>query len=67
MMKDQYANFVVQTMLENAEQTQCARMLAQIKPVVPELSRFQYGKHIIGKLKMDSGYHSILSCVFSET
>lgn len=49
MMKDQYANYVVQKMLELAEPDQRKEMLNQIRFHLPTLKRFTFGKHIAGK------------------
>ncbi|UXI23142.1 hypothetical protein NH340_JMT09085 [Sarcoptes scabiei] len=50
MMKDQYANYVVQKMIEVAESQQRKLLLVRIRPHVNALRRFTYGKHILAKL-----------------
>lgn len=51
MMKDQYANYVIQRMLELAEPPQKKLLLQKIKPHVPSLRKFPYGKHLLPKLE----------------
>ncbi|KRX19151.1 Pumilio -like protein 2 [Trichinella nelsoni] len=49
MMKDQYANYVVQKLLDVADPSQRKRLMQNIRPHVPQLRRFTYGKHILCK------------------
>ncbi|ESO06703.1 hypothetical protein HELRODRAFT_106294 [Helobdella robusta] len=51
MMKDQYANYVVQKMIDIAEPPQRKLLLQRIRPHVPLLKRYSYGKHILSKLE----------------
>ncbi|OUC41419.1 RNA binding repeat protein, Pumilio-family [Trichinella nativa] len=51
MMKDQYANYVVQKLLDVADPSQRKRLMQNIRPHVPQLRRFTYGKHILSKLE----------------
>lgn len=51
MMKDQFANYVVQKMIEVAEQPQRKSLLARIRPHLPALRKYTYGKHILAKLE----------------
>ena len=51
MMKDQYANYVVQKMLDIADLPQKRKLIAQMKPHISNLKRYTYGKHIITKLE----------------
>ena len=51
MMKDQYANYVVQKMLDMAESNQKKMMIQKMKPHITTLKRYTYGKHIISKLE----------------
>lgn len=51
MMKDQYANYVVQRMIEVAEPPQRKLLLHKIRPHVPSLRKYTYGKHILAKLE----------------
>lgn len=51
MMKDQYVNYVVQKMIEVAEPPQRKLLLHKIRPHVPSLRKYTYGKHILAKLE----------------
>uniref|UniRef100_A0A0K0DV74 PUM-HD domain-containing protein n=1 Tax=Strongyloides stercoralis TaxID=6248 RepID=A0A0K0DV74_STRER len=51
MMKDPYANYVVQKMLDVADSAQRRRMMIAIKPHIISLRKYNYGKHIITKLE----------------
>lgn len=51
MMKDQYANYVVQRMIEVAEPPQRKLLLHKIRPHVASLRKYTYGKHILAKLE----------------
>ncbi|RWS29703.1 pumilio 2-like isoform X1 [Leptotrombidium deliense] len=51
MMKDQYANYVVQKMIEVAEAPQRKLLLQRIRPHLPALRKYTYGKHILAKLE----------------
>ncbi|CAH8646383.1 unnamed protein product [Heterobilharzia americana] len=51
MMKDQYANYVVQRMLELADAEQRRVLINRIRPMQNVLRKFNYGKHIIAKLE----------------
>uniref|UniRef100_A0A7E4VDY2 PUM-HD domain-containing protein n=1 Tax=Panagrellus redivivus TaxID=6233 RepID=A0A7E4VDY2_PANRE len=51
MMKDPYANYVVQKMLDVADSIHRKKMMLAIKPHIPQLRKYNYGKHIITKLE----------------
>lgn len=51
MMKDQYANYVIQKMIEMAEPPQRKLLIQQIRPQVASLRKYTYGKHILAKLE----------------
>ncbi|XP_055695961.1 maternal protein pumilio isoform X3 [Lutzomyia longipalpis] len=51
MMKDQYANYVVQKMIDVSEPTQRKNLMHKIKPHINSLRKYTYGKHIISKLE----------------
>ena len=51
MMKDQFANYVVQRMLELADKQQRNSLITRIRPLVSTLRKYNYGKHIITKLE----------------
>ena len=47
MMKDQYANYVVQKMLDVVDGDQRDLLVAKIKPHLQSLKKYTYGKHLI--------------------
>ena len=51
MMKDQYANYVVQKMIDVAEPAQRKILMHKIRPHLAGLRKYTYGKHIIVKLE----------------
>jgi hypothetical protein len=51
MMKDQFANYVVQKMLDLADDGQRAELVHHISPHFASLRKFTYGKHIIAKIE----------------
>lgn len=51
MMKDQYANYVVQKMIDVAEPSQRKMLMQRIRPHLAQLRKYTYGKHIIAKLE----------------
>lgn len=51
MMKDQYANYVVQKMIDVAEPGQRKTLMHKIRPHLSSLRKYTYGKHIIAKLE----------------
>uniref|UniRef100_A0A8C5GFF0 Pumilio homolog 1 n=1 Tax=Gouania willdenowi TaxID=441366 RepID=A0A8C5GFF0_GOUWI len=51
MMKDQYANYVVQKMIDVAEPTQRKIVMHKIRPHISTLRKYTYGKHILAKLE----------------
>jgi len=51
MMKDQFANYVVQKMIDIADQAQRKMLLQKIRPHVATLRKYAYGKHILAKLE----------------
>ncbi|XP_044751007.1 pumilio homolog 2-like isoform X2 [Coccinella septempunctata] len=51
MMKDQYANYVVQKMIDVSEPTQRKVLMHKIRPHLNSLKKYTYGKHIIAKLE----------------
>ncbi|XP_047145593.1 pumilio homolog 2 isoform X1 [Hydra vulgaris] len=51
MMKDQYANYVVQKMIDIAEPIQRKVLMIKIRPHVSTLRKYTYGKHILAKLE----------------
>ncbi|XP_059837774.1 pumilio homolog 2-like isoform X4 [Hypanus sabinus] len=51
MMKDQYANYVVQKMIDVAEPAQRKIIMHKIRPHITTLRKYTYGKHILAKLE----------------
>ncbi|XP_007463811.1 PREDICTED: pumilio homolog 2 isoform X3 [Lipotes vexillifer] len=51
MMKDQYANYVVQKMIDMAEPSQRKIIMHKIRPHITTLRKYTYGKHILAKLE----------------
>lgn len=51
MMKDQFANYVIQKMLDVAEQPMRKELMTKIKPHLGSLRKYTYGKHIINKME----------------
>eukprot|EP01127_Copromyxa_protea_P013202 TRINITY_DN3529_c0_g1_i1.p1 TRINITY_DN3529_c0_g1~~TRINITY_DN3529_c0_g1_i1.p1 ORF type:complete len:901 (+),score=138.88 TRINITY_DN3529_c0_g1_i1:76-2703(+) len=51
MMKDQYANYVVQKILDVCDSQSREVLITQIKPHIASLKTFTYGKHIIARLE----------------
>jgi hypothetical protein len=47
MMKDQFANYVVQKMLDVVDIDQRDLLLSRIRPHLQSLKKFTYGKHLI--------------------
>lgn len=55
MMKDQFANYVVQKILEISNGEQCRVLLNRIKLHLPALRKYTYGKHIVARFEQLSG------------
>lgn len=51
MMKDQFANYVIQKMLDVADYDEKKRLLNKMRPHINALKKYTYGKHIIAKLE----------------
>ena len=51
MMKDQYANYVVQKMIDVAETSQRKILMHKIRPHISTLRKYTYGKHILAKME----------------
>lgn len=50
MLRDPYGNYVVQTALDFAENTQRTRLVDTLRPLLPGIRNTPYGKRIQGKL-----------------
>jgi hypothetical protein len=46
-MKDQYANYVIQKMLDVVDDDQRELLVNKIKPHLQSLKKYTYGKHLI--------------------
>jgi len=51
MMKDQYANYVIQKIIDVVEDAQRDVLIQKIKPHVAALKKYTYGKHIIARVE----------------
>lgn len=51
MMRDQYANYVVQKIIDMADDAQRRQIIEHIKPHIATLRRYTYGKHIIARIE----------------
>lgn len=51
MMKDQYANYVVQKILETCTETQRDQLLSRIRVHLHALKKYTYGKHIAARFE----------------
>ena len=61
MMKDQYANYVVQKMLDVFEQDARILLIQRITPLISSLKKYSYGKHIVNKVeKLNIQYGQII-------
>ncbi|KAI3989890.1 hypothetical protein MKX01_040860, partial [Papaver californicum] len=51
MMKDQFANYVVQKVLETVDDHQRELILGRIKVHLNALKKYTYGKHIVARVE----------------
>lgn len=51
MMKDQFANYVVQKVLETCSDQQRELILSRIKVHLNALKKYTYGKHIVARVE----------------
>lgn len=51
MMKDQFANYVVQKVLETCDDQQLEMILNRIKVHLNALKKYTYGKHIVARVE----------------
>lgn len=51
MMKDQFANYVIQKMFEEADAKLRREMVKRINPYLNSLRQFNYAKHIVSKVE----------------
>ena len=60
MIKDQYANYVVQKILETCNESQRELLLSRVKGHLQALRKYTYGKHIVSRVEQLCGegkYH----------
>lgn len=50
-MKDQFANYVVQKVLETCDDQQRELILSRIKGHLDALKKYTYGKHIVSRVE----------------
>lgn len=55
MMKDQFANYVIQKIIDVIDDNQREILLNKIRPHLPSLRKFTYGKHIIVRVEKYAG------------
>lgn len=66
MMKDQFANYVVQKVLETCDDQQREMILTRIKTHLNTLKKYTYGKHIVArveKLVAAGGIYGVPLCL----
>ena len=51
LMSDQYANYVVQKLLEICDDDQFDEFLSRIREHLPEMKKYTYGKHIVAHVE----------------
>lgn len=55
MLRDPYANYVVQRIIEVADERHRDRIVQYVQDNIVQLRRYTYGKHIIAKLEKITG------------
>lgn len=51
MMKDQYANYVVQKIIEICSESQRSILVSRIRAHANALKKYTYGKHIVARVE----------------
>jgi hypothetical protein len=51
MMKDQYANYVIQKIMDLLDDAERETLITRVKPHLPILKKYTYGKHIITRVE----------------
>ncbi|MDP2434839.1 MAG: hypothetical protein Q8P67_03770, partial [archaeon] len=54
IMKDQYANYVVQKILDYVDNAKREELIARIRPLLPSLRKYPYAKHIVARVEKES-------------
>jgi hypothetical protein len=65
MMKDQFANYVVQKLLDVSDETQRILLVTKIKPQLLNLKKFTYGKHLINSKFVTYNRSGKIHCAIS--
>lgn len=63
-MKDQYANYVVQKILEVSNDKHREILLSRIKVHLHALKKYTYGKHIVARFEQLSGEGTLIIFFF---
>lgn len=66
MMKDQYANYVVQKMFDQVTSEQRRELILTVRPHIPVLRQFPHGKHILAKLEKYFQKPAVLSYPYQD-
>lgn len=68
MMKDQFANYVVQKVLETCDDQQLELILNRIKIHLNALKKYTYGKHIVARVEklVAAGGNSIVFMLYDN-
>ncbi|KAG6468001.1 hypothetical protein ZIOFF_072567 [Zingiber officinale] len=66
MMKDQFANYVVQKILETCTDKHREILLNRIKVHLPALKKYTYGKHIVSRIEQVYG-EGVMSLKYHKT
>jgi hypothetical protein len=51
MMRDQFANYVVQKLLDVCDDAQRERLLTSVRAHLHSVKKFTYGKHIVARVE----------------
>jgi pumilio RNA-binding family len=62
-MKDQYANYVVQKILETCNDQQRELLVSRVKGHLQALRKYTYGKHIASRVEQLCGEGELLQLV----
>jgi pumilio RNA-binding family len=71
MMKDQFANYVIQKVIDICSDNQRAMLLSHIRVHAHALKKYTYGKHIVARLENQFGgvffFYSVLKLHYNDT
>lgn len=65
-MKDQFANYVVQKVLETCDDQQREAILLRIKAHLNTLKKYTYGKHIVARVEKLVAAGGMVCSIFHE-